>query len=44
MAIHKQATRAKAATAQPTTGVQQHFLGAGVLALTLAVVLARLAG
>jgi hypothetical protein len=43
MAIRRQGARAKAAAAHRAAGIEQHLLGAGVLALALTVVLARLA-
>ena len=44
MTIHKQSLRSKVATAERSTGIEQHLLGAAVLAMTVAVVLASLAG
>jgi hypothetical protein len=43
MANQRYGTRVKAAAANRGTGIEQHLIGASVLALTLAVVLARLA-
>jgi hypothetical protein len=44
MAIHKQSLHSKVATGECSTGIEQHLLGAAVLAITMAVVLASLAG